>query len=650
MMLWKRSLTARLLTLFLLLTIVPLGVVGYLTYDRGRQTLVADVKAHLESVAILKEQEIHNWVQHLEHTTQWLSTSPQTRDAAAALVSHAPGDPAYESARDTLVTELRRVTDLGHLKPLSLLDADNGHILASSQTVWEGQSRWGEAWFSRGREGVTVSDMVHSLTLGRTTLVIASPVTDDDGQLLGVLAGHANLGDLNAIMMERSGLGETGETYLVDGDHLLLTASRFKPDSAFRRRIFTTGVDRALAREPGVALYRDYRGAPVIGAYRWLDDMNVALLAEIDQSEALGPVAALRNTVVGIGLGVGLVVTLLGLLVSRTITRPLQRLVEGTGEVGRGNLAYRWEVRKEDEVGQLARALNQMTADLQAVTASRDELNREIAERKRAEAALRRHQEQLEERVAERTAELREAQEQMLHQERLAALGQFSGSIAHELRNPMGAIKNAAFFLGMAVDDPDPDVEEALEILEREVERSDAIIKALLDFVRQPSPTSEALAVNEVLRRALSHVDVPTDIDVELRLDEGLPLIKGDSNQIEQIFVNLVHNAVQAMPQGGRLTVVSEQDAGMGEDDARDRVGTGEWIQVVVRDTGVGIPEEHLDRVFEPLFSTKTQGIGLGLSIVETLVEGHGGTVQVESEPGRGSTFTVRLPVQQAVG
>ena len=310
MMLWKRSLTARLLTLFLLLTLVPLGIVGYLTYDRGRQAIVADVKAHLESVAILKEREIHNWVQHLEHATTWLSNSPETRQAAAALVSHAPGEPAYDSAHDALVNELKRVSALGHLKPLFLLDADNGDILASSEGVWEGQSRWDEDWFSRGRQRVTVSDMFHSLTLGRTTIVIASPVTDDEGRLLGVLAGHANLEDLNTIMLERSGLGETGETYLVDDDNLLLTASRFKPDSALKRRIFTEGVDRALAREPGVALYRDYRGVPVIGAYRWLDDMNVALLAEIDQSEAFAPIASLRNTVVGIGLGLSIVETL----------------------------------------------------------------------------------------------------------------------------------------------------------------------------------------------------------------------------------------------------------------------------------------------------------------------------------------------------
>ena len=204
----QRSLAARLLILFLLLAIVPLFVIGFLAYDSGRRSIVSNVEAHLESVAILKEQEIQNWVKHLEHSITWLATSPQTTSDAAALATHAAGDPEYLAAHDSLVAELDRVAAVGHVSPVFLLESASGQIIASSNTSWEGQFRETEPWFIQGKTSTCVSDILHSLGLGRPTMVIAAPVTDSDGQLLGVLAGHADLGGLSDIMVERSGLGD----------------------------------------------------------------------------------------------------------------------------------------------------------------------------------------------------------------------------------------------------------------------------------------------------------------------------------------------------------------------------------------------------------------------------------------------------------
>ena len=137
----QRSLTARLLTLFLLLAIVPLVVIGFLAYDSGRQSIVSNVEAHLESVAILKEQEIQTWVKHLEHTITWLASSPQMTSDAAALATYAAGDPEYLAAHDSLVAELDRIAAMGHLSPVFLVKGASGQIIASSDTSWEGQFR-----------------------------------------------------------------------------------------------------------------------------------------------------------------------------------------------------------------------------------------------------------------------------------------------------------------------------------------------------------------------------------------------------------------------------------------------------------------------------------------------------------------------------
>lgn len=230
--------------------------------------------------------------------------------------------------------------------------------------------------------------------------------------------------------------------------------------------------------------------------------------------------------------------------------------------------------------------------------------------------------------------EQRELQQRLIRQQRLAVLGELAGGVGHELRNPLGAIKNAAYFLNMVLPEQtsDPEVEEALEILEREVIQSERIIGGLLDYARTRSPVRREVDLNGIARAALSRVDVPQCIEVWDQLGHSLPHILGDSDQLRRAFENLIRNAVQAMPEGGRLTVSTE-------------VETPEWVVVSVADTGVGIPEENRSRIFEPLFTTRAKGIGLGLPVVRTLIEGHGGTIAVESAVGEGSAFHVRLPV-----
>ena len=267
---------------------------------------------------------------------------------------------------------------------------------------------------------------------------------------------------------------------------------------------------------------------------------------------------------------------------------------------------------------------------------------RDITERKLAEEILKKYSEQLEEMVEDRTQELREAQEQLLRREKLAVLGQLAGSVAHELRNPLGVIKNSAYFLNMILDDSDPEVKHGLQILNREVGRSDQIIKSLLDFARSKPPDRQELNVNDVVRETLSQNVVTESIKVDSQLDETLPTIFADPTQLRQVFDNLICNAIQAMPEGGRL--------GVGTSKVSEGPPKSEWIAVSITDTGVGIPQENLEKLFEPLFTTKSKGIGLGLALVKDLVEGNGGSIEVESNdtPGKGSTFTVRLPIRGA--
>jgi PAS domain S-box-containing protein len=270
---------------------------------------------------------------------------------------------------------------------------------------------------------------------------------------------------------------------------------------------------------------------------------------------------------------------------------------------------------------------------------SRDITERKLAEKERDAAleALQEHSALLEQRVEERTQALRDAQQQLLRQEKLAVLGQLAGGIGHELRNPLTVVSNAAHFLQMVLEEPDQDVADTLVILQRQAARINRIIESLLGFARTEAPALEPVDVCEVVRNTLAQVEMPEQVEVMVRCDPALPSIRADSNQLHLVLRNLIQNGIEAMTiraggQGGRLTIT----AGPATE--------GEGVLVAVRDSGAGIPAEQLERIFEPLFSTKVKGVGLGLALARILVERHGGTIAVESDVGKGSIFTVFLP------
>ena len=268
-----------------------------------------------------------------------------------------------------------------------------------------------------------------------------------------------------------------------------------------------------------------------------------------------------------------------------------------------------------DEIGTLQLGVNSMTKKLQGYHENLEDL---VAKRTMELAAV--------------NDELKRTQEDLVKKEKLAVLGLLAGGVSHELRNPLGAIKNAIYFLNMALEAPEPDIKETLEILDKEVATSDRIISSLLDFARPKPPTFQKVEVNDTLREALSRVIVPENIEVVYQLDETLPLVQADPFQLTQVFDNIILNAIQAMPEGGQLTIIS-------------KVSNTKWLTVSVRDTGVGISEKDQSKLFEPLFTTKAKGIGLGLVITKTLVEAHSGTIEVQSELNKGSIFTVKLPI-----
>jgi signal transduction histidine kinase len=240
------------------------------------------------------------------------------------------------------------------------------------------------------------------------------------------------------------------------------------------------------------------------------------------------------------------------------------------------------------------------------------------------------------ENLHESAKQLLAAQEDLVRKEKLATLGQIAGSVGHELRNPLGVMNNAVYFLQTVLSDADETTKEYLDIIREEIAASERIVSDLLDSVRTKPPRPEAVGVAELIGQTLNKLTLPATVTVKLDIPQTLSPLQVDAQQIQQVFRNLISNGVEAMPEGGELEIRAVENKPEGQ------------VVISVRDTGTGIAPQDMARLFQPLFTTKARGIGLGLVVVKNLTEANGGTLAVQSEIGQGTTFTVALPAARS--
>lgn len=308
----------------------------------------------------------------------------------------------------------------------------------------------------------------------------------------------------------------------------------------------------------------------------------------------------------------------LWILLSRLVTHPVSQLIRTMGNAKGGDLDVRVQVKSKDELGRLGESFNFMISSLQQ---AKQELEAE-------------HQRQLEQ------------------AEKMATLGQLASAVAHEVKNPLGGVSGAMQVLAQDYPLGDPKREVIDEML-CQIRRLDKTVKDLLSYARPTSPEPTPCNASELVERALflirqqvkeSQISIVTDYA------ESLPFIHADPQQMQQVILNIALNAVQAMPEGGTLTVqtraLNHHPSGVGESSVTDP--SSDYVEVAISDTGNGIPPEVRKKVFQPFFTTKHKGTGLGLPICQRIVEQHGGFLHVESEVSKGTTVSIRLPVQRS--
>jgi two-component system, NtrC family, sensor kinase len=344
---------------------------------------------------------------------------------------------------------------------------------------------------------------------------------------------------------------------------------------------FEVRVQRARQLEKGLSL--DVKLLQVALESQIADRVHAT-----EQAEANTVLLIVISSLLALAVGVG------AALISKRLLAPIERLTEGVKAVAAGDLSRHVEVRSRDEIGLLAREFNTMARSL----------DRQRAELSRAE--------------------------------RLAAVGRLSAQITHEIRNPLNAIGLNAELLAEEISALPGPPREAIALtgaISREVDRLNAVAEEYLRFARQPRPAVAKQDVGELLAGLLDFLAPELSaarVEVRRSFPSGLPPIRGDDNQLRAVFLNLVRNSREAMPKGGTLTVSTRRADGA--------------VEVEVRDTGGGIPPGDLTRIFEPFYSTKERGTGLGLAFTQQVVEEHGGTIRCESAVGQGTAFTLRFP------
>ncbi|MBN2476301.1 MAG: HAMP domain-containing protein [Pirellulales bacterium] len=599
---------------FLLVSLVPLGIVSVFSLHAGRALLQQIVTNQLENMAVEKEQLLERWLAERKADLEVVAASAPVRSMQSEEIS------PYLELVQTQYRTYRRFVVVG---------ADGQTILDSHP---DGHDDWREEpWYQAGMRGErSMSDVYMAEAPDESVFRLAAPIGQTPGPPQGVVCATVTTAPIAEEVLKVS-LGETGECYLVDDTGMFLAHRH--PHRILKETIAQSESFANLFREKGLRpVYRDYRGIMVLGASRAIRGTGWHLVVEQDESEAFAGVRGLvRHMYVALAIIVVGVLAFSGVL-AYYITAPVRAL--GDSAEALGNNDFEGALRclpapRRDEIGTLRNAFAEMAQQ------------------------LRDRQSSLETRVGLTEAELQKADVRLqstiaaaARSEQLAALGRLASGVAHEIRTPLTSLK---LYLQSAQDDlsDSPEQAEDFQVASRQITRIETTINQFLSFAKPQEPVLEEVDFSSLIDEALLVVRPRANhqgVVVQTLVAPGLPRVDGDARQLGEVVVNLLVNALEEMPDGGSLRISARS--------CNNRIDgmTTRWVRIDVADDGPGISPANRELLFEPFFTTKASGSGLGLAIVRGTIHRHGGIIRVKTELQAGTTFSIFLPATPAHG
>src|SRR6056297_839572 len=628
----KRSIAKVLLMAFLSMGVLPLVLVSIITHINAADSVLQEKLTDLKAISTEKAEDIQTFFNERKRDVEILADNPIIGKAMQAYTAHLnPGQTSLPPAaainsryKDFLSNSHKKygyydlflISSAGDVVFSVLREPDFGTNLINgpyNETVLA--NVFARAKTSRQTEFSCFR--FYPPSKGPAAFV-AAPVYQNQ-RFIGVLVLKISNKAIFELARDYTGLGETGEMVLAaqSGKNALFVAPlRHDPDAAFNRQVAFSAeialpVQNAVQGKSGTGTCKDYRDRRVIAAWRHISGINLGMVVKIDTAEAYSLITHIRKwaLVIGFLAVVGVILTALGL--SKWIAAPVRELKNGVLHVGHGNLDHKVGMNRNDEIGELSRAFDEMTDNLKKTMASRDELAAEIERRKKLEAELKRSNQDLE---------------------------QFAYVASHDLQEPLRMVSSYTQLLGQRYRNQLDD--KAKKFIDYAVDgavRMQGLINDLLAYSRVTTRGGEFTDIDSsrALAQALTNLrTATTETRAEITNDE-LPEVSADASQLARVFQNLLSNAIKYR----------------GPDDPRIHVSAyergNEWV-FSVTDNSMGIDPKHQERIFTIFQRLHSQqeytGTGMGLSMCKRIVERHGGDMWVESEPGKGAIFYFTLP------
>ena len=588
-----RSLRTRFLFIFIV-AILPSFIATFITLRYAERITKAALSAHLQT----ESQNMANGV------LRWLKNRITDAQAMSDFIETSSMNPLQ--INEYLATMKKHYPDYERILLVNL----SGEVVADTANE-QGNYR-DSIWFQKAtEEGEYISDVRESQ---KPMLLIAS-TSRQGNEPAGILCVFIRLKDLDDLVLNTS-----SKSYIVNHNGIIIAHKENE------RKISEMKNFDLLTREKKPATYIDYRDVEVIGAQTFIPKLQWFSIAEQDADEAFARLNWYKAGILVLFLLLSCIAISVYFLLSSAIVNPIEKLSDAATAIAKGDFDQRLKISRKftkqsreswDEVGRLIDVFNKMAQKLRS---HYDSLESKIAATT--------------EKLATTDDELKRSREALARSEALIALGQLSAGIAHEIRTPLTSIK---LFIQSLEDELPLDEEQSrgFVIIKGEIDRMEETVRRFLDFARTAEPEFEMVNINGIISDAVSLVKTRIKgkgIVIETS-DNDLTPISGDKKQLTRVFLNLFLNSIEAMPNGGNITV----SASLNED--------GESLMITVADTGCGIEVDELPYIFDPFFTTKETGTGMGLSIVYNAIEQHGGNIEVESQPQKGTKFIISLPV-----